>query len=292
MARFLPKLNAVRAFESAGRHGSFSRAAAELNVSHAAISRHVRGLEADLGVQLFKVIARGVELTDAGRLYLSKVEPALDEISAASEVLRERDDASISVTCEPTFAGKWLMPNLGHFKRAYPDVSVRLESAPKLADIRNFEFDIAVRYCRALPPGLEADLISDSPMFPFAAPGFPEVEHPNDLLGQTLLNEDDGQLWSSWFARAGIVDPVPPGRHENYTWLLAIEGALSGQGVVLLSEELAQSDVAAGRLKKLYPIGLELGSYRLVYRTDVGRRKTVRAFRTWILDMTSGFRAV
>ena len=149
MARFLPKLNAVRAFESAGRHGSFSRAAAELNVSHAAISRHVRGLEADLGVQLFKVIARGVELTDAGRLYLSKVEPALDEISAASEVLRERDDASISVTCEPTFAGKWLMPNLGHFKRAYPDVSVRLESAPKLADIRNFEFDIAVRYCRA-----------------------------------------------------------------------------------------------------------------------------------------------
>ena len=74
--------------------------------------------------------------------------------------------------------------------------------------------------------------------------------------------------------------------------MLAIEGALSGQGVVLLSEELAQSDVAAGRLKKLYPIGLELGSYRLVYRTDVGRRKTVRAFRTWILDMTSGFLAV
>ncbi|MCR9175108.1 MAG: LysR substrate-binding domain-containing protein [Alphaproteobacteria bacterium] len=291
MARFLPRLNAVRAFDAAGRHGSFSRAAQELNVSHAAISRHVRGLEADLGVQLFKVVQRGVELTPAGQAYLARIGPALDEISTASESIRERDETTISVTSEPTFAAKWLMPNLGHFKRAHPDIEIRISSSASLADIRNFEFDIAVRYCRELPSGVETDLLSDSPMFPFAAPDFPEVQQPNDMLKQPLLNEDAGLLWRRWFERAGIPDPRLPEKPEFYAWLLAIEGALAGQGVVLLSEELAHTDVAAGRLKKLYPVGLTIGSYYLVYRADIGRRKALKAFRAWILGATTAFRS-
>ena len=121
MSRYLPPLNALRAFEAAGRHQSFSRSADELNVSHAAVSRHVRGLEKRLGVQLFKNVARGVELTEMGRQYLDQITPALEQISQASESIRRREDGKLSISCEPTFALKWLMPRLGHIFEALKD---------------------------------------------------------------------------------------------------------------------------------------------------------------------------
>lgn len=287
MPRYLPRLNAIRAFEAAGRHQSFSAAAEELNVSHAAISRHVRGLEQDLGIQLFKIVARGVALTEEGRRYLAAVTPALDALSEASETIRSTEEGSLSISSEPTFASKWLMPNLGAFKRAHPQIDVRLVSSPELADIRNREFDLALRYCNELPAGLEADLISASPMYPFAAPDFPDIACPSELLRHPLLHEDHGQLWKRWFAKAGIADPGLPRKPQRYGWLLAIEGALAGQGVVLIPQELAQADMDAGRLKRLSPLGLALGSYRLVYRKDAGRRKAVAAFRDWIIERTA-----
>ncbi|MEX3009036.1 LysR substrate-binding domain-containing protein [Hoeflea sp. TYP-13] len=290
MPRYLPKLNAVRAFEAAGRRQSFTGAAEELNVTHAAVSRHVRGLEQQLGVQLFKVVARGVELTETGRKFLEQVTPALDQISLAAEDLRQQQEGSISISCEPTFAMKWLMPRLGDFQERFPEHDVTLEASAHIADIQNNEFDLAIRHCKQTPDGLGFDLISQSPMYPYGVPEFRKADNPEDLLEYQLLHEDKGQLWTRWFARAELVDFVLPHKPRPFASLLAIEGALAGQGVVLASEELVAGDVQAGRLKRLSDIGLAYGGYCLLFRPETARRKSVADFRKWFVSATQEFR--
>ncbi len=290
MPRYLPTLNAVRAFEAAGRHESFSGAAQELNVTHAAISRHVRGLEKQLGVQLFKKVARGVELTESGKAYLVKITSALDQVSEASEALRDKQSGTLSISCESTFAMKWLMPRLGEFQETFPDFDVSLVSSSELADIKNNEFDLAVRYCRQVSEGLNFDLISTSPVFPYGIPEFSEAVTPGDLLQYRLLHEDKGQTWTRWFAKAGLPDFKIPQKPNPLSSLLAIEGALAGQGIVLASPELVAKDVENNRLKRLSDVRLDFGRYYLVYLKEVARRKPVAAFRQWIINSTTEFR--
>ncbi len=289
MARYLPGLNALRAFEAAGRLGGFSRAAQELNVTHAAISRHVQSLESQLGSALFVRTARGVTLTETGRSYLEQVTPALESLSRASVAVRAARNTAISVSSEPTFAMKWLMPRLGDFEAAHPDIDVTLDATPALADIEGNEADAAIRYSRAAPERLGFDLISASPVYPYAAPGRVRIETPADLLGMRLLHEDDGTLWREWFAVAGIRNAVLPQKPKKFNSLLAIEGALSGQGVVLTSAELTDNDVRNGRLERLSPIGLTFGAYRLIYRPEALRRKPLRQFREWLVEATREF---
>ncbi|WP_419904970.1 LysR substrate-binding domain-containing protein [Kiloniella sp.] len=290
MPRYLPPLNAVRAFEAAGRHESFSGAAEELNVTHAAISRHVRGLEKQLGVQLFRKIARGVELTENGKAYLVKVTPALDQVSDASEVLRNQQTGTLSISCEPTFAMKWLMPRLGEFQEISPEVDVSLVASSELADIKNHECDLGIRYYNQVPVGISCDLISTSPVFPYGIPTFSEVVDPEDLLQYRLLHEDKGQSWASWFSKAGHSNFQMPQKPTPLSSLLAIEGALAGQGVVLASAELVAKDVENGRLKRLSNVSLDYGRYYLVFLNEVVRRKPVASFRQWIINSTTEFR--
>lgn len=295
MPRRLPPLNALRAFDAAGRHGSFSRAADELNVTHAAISRHVRGLEQRIGVQLFRVVARGVELTEAGATYLAAVTPALDRISEATDALSTRVEGLVSVSSEATFALKWLMPRLGGFHARYPDVELNIDSSNRLVDIRRYEYDLAIRYSRRRRwKGLKADEISRSTMYPVGAPrlvppgGVPG--DPRDLMGFRILQEDDGSAWRSWFAAAGVSDPPLPRAPGPLASVLAIEGALAGQGLALTSDELIADDLAAGRLVRFSDIGMAYGGYLLVYLEETGRRRAVRAFRDWLLAETRALR--
>jgi len=290
MARYLPNLNALRAFETAGRLGGFSRAAQELNVSHAAISRHVHSLEAQLGLPLFARAARGVVLTEAGGAYLAQITPALDAIARASEAVRIARTSSLSISCEPTFAMKWLMHRLGAFEAAHPGIDVSLASSAHLADVAGNEVDLAIRYGRSPPKELGFDLISDSPVYPYASPGFAGASGPADLLTLKRLHEDDGTLWREWFRTAGLADATLPERPKSFSTLLAIEGALAGQGVVLTSAELAHNDVQRGRLIRLSEIGLTYGAYRLIYRHEAIRRKPLRLFRAWLIDATRAFR--
>ena len=146
MHRNLPPLNALRAFEAAGRHESFSRAAEELSVSHSAISRHVRGLEHRLGAQLFKEAARGVELTPAGRAYLEQVMPALDIIAQATDALAETPAGRVTVNSEPLFAAKVVIPRLADFYARHPEIDVRLDVSHTLADLERYEADLAIRF--------------------------------------------------------------------------------------------------------------------------------------------------
>lgn len=186
---------------------------------------------------------------------------------------------------------KWLMPRFGEFQQQFPDLDVTLKSTSALADIRNNECDLAIRYCHRVERGLDYDLISVSPVFPHGSPDFDEVASPAELLRYRLLHEDKGQLWTRWFARSGAADFILPRAPKSLASLLAIEGALAGQGIILASSELVANDVRSGRLKRLSNIGLDYGGYYLVYLTEVGRRKPVRAFRRWLLAATTEFRS-
>lgn len=294
MPRRLPPLNALRAFEAAGRHASFSRAAEELHVSHAAISRHVRGLEQRLGVQLFKVASRGVELTQTGSRYLAAISPALDAIALATEDLTPNPDGQISVSCESNFAVKWLMPRLGGFQTLYPEIDVRIDATSKLADLSRYECDIAVRYGSGSWSDLQTDLISESLSFPVGAPGFVQSAdrrmQPSEILACKLLHEDNGAVWTRWFADAGMQSVRFPAAHELST-MLVIEAARAGQGIALLSEDLVSAYLESGELVRYSDVTLDYGGYYLVYQASTTRRRAPKAFREWILAESAGLRS-
>lgn len=294
MARRLPPLNALRAFEAAGRRESFVGAAKELNVSHAAVSRHVRGLEARLGVRLFRTLPRGVALTEAGAAYLKEATRALDLIEAATERLTEGARRRVSVSAETTFALKWLAPRLGDFHAEHPDIEIVVDATSRVADLAGGECDVALRWTQREMTEPGARLISNHPVHPVAAPGYAATLEtpvaPADLLGLTLLNEDDGALWRRWFAAAGVENAALPGRAGRIGSLMAIEAAIAGQGVALASAELAAKDLAEERLVRLVEIGVAFGGYHVILAPGAAPNGPAARFRDWLLGATEDLR--
>ncbi len=292
MPRSLPPLNALRAFEAAGRHQSFSRAAEELGVSHSAISRHVRGLEARLNTHLFRPVARGIVLTTEGEAYLTRITPAFDLIDEATEAFAPRAAGRVVVNAEPVFASNWLIPRLKGFYQANPEVELILDASENLADVSRFEADMAIRFVTAGLPSGASTLLSNAPMFPYAAPSLAKVlpSQPNEFLKHRLLQDRDGPMWQTWFAQAGA-DPaqVPKYTHRMRAFL-AVEAALAGHGVLLTSCDVMQSSIDAGRIVQCSDVPVFHGSYHLVFGDGVLRRRSVRAFRDWILGESAEFR--
>ncbi len=293
MARSLPPLNALRAFEAAGRHQSFTGAAQELGVSHSSISRHVRGLEDRLGVQLFRDLPRGLALSADGAAYLAQVSPALDAIASATEGLAETPQGVITVNSEPLFATKWLVPRLGEFAAAHPEVEVRLEASRHLADVARYEAELAIRFVPQGGAYPGSELISDAPLYPVAAPGLIPggISAPRDLLRFPLLKDRTGGSWEQWFKLAGGVEAAEV---PQLTWrlssVLGVEAAIAGQGVLLVSQEVVAGEISAGRLVQVSDIGFREGGYHLVRADGALRRKSVRVFRDWLMDETAQWR--
>lgn len=294
MPRQLPPLNALRAFEAAGRHESFSRAADELGVSHSAISKHVRGLEHRLGVQLFRDASRGVELTRTGAVYLAQLTPAFDAIAEASEAFNAKPAGVLTVNAETVFALKWLVPHLKEFNKAYPDITVHLDASEVLIDIQRYEAEIAIRFFLTGAPDGPSALISDASIYPHAAPAVVAQigGDPARLLDFPLLRDRGGEPWARWFEeieRPDLAKQVPNSRRLRA--MLAIEAVIHEQGVLLASADNVQIDVEAGRLVRCFDQGFQQGSYHMLFGEGVLRRKPVRLFRDWLLARTAEFRA-
>jgi LysR family glycine cleavage system transcriptional activator len=294
MARRLPPLNALRAFEVAARHNSFTGAATEMRVSHAAISRHVRSLEAQLGVTLFRRAKRGVELTEDGVRYLKAVSAAFESIAEATEALAKPRDVRVRVSVEPAFAGRWLIHRLGRFQAAHPDVDVVLDASPRLVDLGRDEADLAVRYGQGGWPGLRQDLVTSSRIF---AVGRKELRGrrraafaPDELRAFVLLHEDDGGLWRRWFAAAGVADANVSRGPRILETGLALDAAVAGQGIALADEALIADDLARGRLVKLCDVALADGGYYLLSLASAQGRRPLAAFRDWLLAETASLR--
>jgi LysR family glycine cleavage system transcriptional activator len=296
MTRRLPPLNALRAFEVAARHNSFTAAASELNVSHAAISRHVHALEARLNVALFHRTKRGIELTSAGADYLSTVSAAFDAIAQATDGLANPAMAQVRVSAHPAFATRWLLHHLDHFRDAYPGYEVALDATPSLVDLARDEADLAICNGEIDDGSVTQDLLARSRLYPVCAPGLlaGRRRFAPDQISQFVLlhDEEDGSSWRRWLDAAGV-DGVDVRCGPRFLESgLAIEAAIAGQGVALADDFLVADDIAAGRLVQLGDIALAAAdcNYYLRSLEDTRRRRPVAAFRTWLLDESVALR--
>lgn len=287
----LPPLQTLRAFEAAGRLSSMTLAAEELNVTHGAVSRHIKTLEAHLGVALFERLTRRIVLTEAGAEFLPVVARSLTELSREAERLRSLNAATrLTLSTSVSLASKWLAPRLHRLMVRLPDYDVHLDVTDINVDLADGRIDAAVRYGPGHYPGAIAERILDETVTPMCSPAYRSRigawSSPADLAGCTLLHEDRMLAnWEQWFALAGLAKLRSRGPAYSHG-SLAIEAALRGEGVVLGRSVLVAEDLAAGRLVAPFPeltLKAERG-YDLVYRPATQDHPKVRAVRDWLAD--------
>jgi LysR family transcriptional regulator, glycine cleavage system transcriptional activator len=291
--RRLPPLNALRAFEAAARHLNFSRAADELSVTPGAVSQQIQNLEDYVGAALFKRTPKGLLLTDAAQTALPALREAFDRLAEAASLLTAAvDGRRLTLTAPPSFAAKWLVPRLGAFEQAHPQVDVWLSAGIELMDLTAGEVDVAIRYGAGRYPGLEVKRLMGEEVLPVASPELLKenpLEGPQDLTHHVLLHDGSPDLddscpdWSMWLAARGLktVDGHRGPRFNQSS--LVIEAAANGRGVALAKRTLAQADIAAGRLVVPFQIATAVDfAYFLAYPKAKGRLPQVKAFVGWI----------
>lgn len=289
MPRRLPPLNALRAFEAAARHGSFTRAAEELCVTQGAVSHQVKALEAALGLRLFRRERRRLAITEAGRSYLEVLRDAFDRIAAGTERLLGREGAgALTVSTSPNFAAKWLVHRLGRFALAHPGIDLRVGAALHSVDFAREDVDVAIRHGVGGWPGLHATRLCAETLFPVCSPallrGRRALNSPADLRHHVLLHLDDRRDWTKWLAEAGAEEAdLTRGPVFNQA-SMAIDAAVDGQGVALARTALVARDLLAGRL--LRPFGPDLAvpyAYWIVCPKATADIPKIAAFRRWLV---------
>ena len=299
----MPSLNALRAFEAAGRLLSFKAAAEELNVSPSAIGHLISGLEAALGSKLFRRLNRTVELTREGDLLLPGLTAGFRRLTNTVSDFRRRDrEIPLVVSVEPSFATKWLMPRLENFRALHPDITIRIDPTHALADLQSGDVDIAIRFGSGDFPDLSVDtLYPNQEIIAVCGPelrrGTLPLEKPEDLARHTLIHRPSepsryNLSWDRWFKAAGLDDVRQKTAlvvgYEDFAVLAAIQG----QGVTLATSLLAADDLAAGRLVKLFDVSYRTRfGYYLVGTEEKLQHPNVAAFREWILGLAAKDRA-
>ena len=288
MAR-LPSLNGLRAFEAAGRHLSFTRAAEELHVTQAAVSHQIKGLETQLGVRLFRRSPRGLLLTDAGQTYLSDIRDAFHGLYQATDRLLSRDaTGALTVSVLPSFASSWLVPRLPGFAAAYPDITLRITADDRKVNFDREDVDLAIRFGHGDYAGLHVDHFLNEEVFPVCSPALMRgpypLREPSDLRHHTLLHDDLPTNWAMWLKTVGAND-VDAGRGPVFNdSSMVLQAAVGGQGVALGRSALAADDLAAGRLVRPFAVSLPVESaYYIVCPEGTANRRKVVAFRTWLM---------
>jgi len=287
MSRRLPPLNALKAFEAAASLESFTKAAGQLHVSHAAVSRHVRDLEDWLGVDLFRRVSRGVKLTDAGARYAATLTRAFDEIQAATvEIAAPVPKAgSLAVSVEVAFAIRWLVPRLGNFQKLNPDIDLELSPTNELVDFRDSDAELAIRYGSGTWPDVEVIHLVELMAFPVCSPALLNGGRrvATEILKEhRLIHEETRKWWGMWLREAGI-DGVDTERGPLLQDMhLAVEAAAAGQGFALADNLLVREDLAKGRLAKPFDIETPGGAYYIVRPKGHSESAAAKAFREWL----------
>ena len=287
MGRRLPSLNALKAFEAAARLESFTHAATELFVTHAAISRHIRDLEEWLGTQLFIRTGRGVDLTDGGQRDVTRLTPLFDQIADATrEAAAVGDVRQLLVTVEPSIASRWLVPRLGRFNQLHPDIELSIDPNSKFADFRSGEADVGIRYGPGGWDDVEVMKLTDAVIFPVAAPsllkGTTKLQ-PADLANYNLLHESRKQWWADWLTAAGV-EGVEDWRGTVFQNHLAIEAAEAGQGFALSDQILCTDALIEGWLVRPFNFDMkDHWHYWIVRAKGMKETAPARAFREWLM---------
>jgi len=292
MAARLPSLNGLRAFEAAARHLSFTRAAAELNVTQTAISHQIRRLEEQLGIRLFLRRNRALALTREAEGYVPAVRAAFEDLCQATDRLRRGErDGLLTVSATPSLAAKWLVQRVAAFQDAHPGIEIRISASTHLVDFqRESEIDLAVRYGRGSWPGLRADWLMAEEFFPVCSPsllaGDKPLGRPADLAQHTLLHATASREdWQLWLTAAGLPPALALKRGLSFDQsFMAIQAAVEGLGIALGRTRFVEADIAAGRLVMPFNVVLpaDAGFYIVAPEATADAPK-IALFRDWLI---------
>lgn len=297
----MPSYNALKAFEVAARHESFIEAAHELCVTPAAISHQIKGLENYLGLKLFERRGRKVVLSSSGRQLLPDLQQGFTRIErAVTNQLSKSERHLLTITTNPAFAAKWLLPRLHLFSKKHPDIDVRLEASSSVTDFSKEKIDAGIRFGSGNFPNLIARPLlapNQEVLFPVCSPALLTGENPlitpEDLKHHTLLHDETLSAqslvpdWHVWLASHGLnyMDADRGLRFSNP--LMAIEAAINGQGVALGCSFIVADDLAAGRLIKPFDLPYKLTSgYFFVYQ-DPSPQEKVSRFYDWLMEINN-----
>jgi LysR family transcriptional regulator, glycine cleavage system transcriptional activator len=287
MTPHLPPLHTLRAFEVAARLLNFSRAAAELNLTHGAISHQMKALERELGVTLFERRSRGVALTEPGRQLAAAVREGLDRIARGVAGLRVHPARSLTVSVLPAFATHWLIPRLADFSRRHPDIDINVRAGQALADFATDEVDLAVRYGDGHWPNVVAVQLAHEDVFAVCSPRFADGRLPGSLaeLATATLLHTPLQPWEEWFRALGV-GFVPSRRAMTFSETdLLLRAAIDGLGIALSRRMLAQPDLDAGQLVRPVQFSVRAQrSYYIVYPDHIEPPLRLLTFRDWLLE--------
>lgn len=288
----LPPLTALRAFDAAARHMSFAQAAAELNVTPAALSFQIKSLEEHLGAPLFRRLNRAVELTDAGNALSQGAAEGFQTLATAWRAAqRTQDTQTLTVTAGPAFTAKWLAPRLYQFAQAHPEVELRFAASLQITDLTRDNVDVAIRFGKAATPDLYALPLAEEWIMPVMTPAlaaqYPTVE---SLQSAPIIFDDSIDFlepplgWPQWFAAMG--KPFSPSHGPRFSQAdHALDAAMAGVGVVLGRRALVVKDLAEGRLIAPFPTALATGAgFSFLCNKGMETRPQIAVFRDWILE--------
>ncbi|WP_207630291.1 transcriptional regulator GcvA [Paracoccus xiamenensis] len=284
-------LTALRAFEAAARHLSFTRAAEELHVTPAALSFQIKQLEEQLGQPVFLRAHRRLSLTPVGTQLLPGTRAGFDQIrNAWREAQRSQSDRSLTITAGPAFTAKWLAPRLFSFARAHPEIELRLVASLRLLDLDRDGVDLAIRYGLPNPGiGVSHDLMPQDWHAPMMSPEMAaRYPTPESLRMAPLLHLHDLDFihptpdWAGWFRAAGLGSPPASGvtfSHHDH----AVDAAVAGAGIIIGRWSISHDHLAAGRLVAPFPVSLRTqAGFRLLHLSGADDHPPIRAFLDWI----------
>jgi LysR family glycine cleavage system transcriptional activator len=293
MARRLPPLNSLKAFEAAARNLSFTKAAEELFVTQAAISHQIKLLEEHLSIKLFMRRNRSLLLTEEGQSYYLDIKDIFASLYEATEKLLSRGaKGSISIALTPSFAIQWLVPRLTEFSKVYPDIDVRIKAQDQDDNSLTDDVDVAIYYGLGYWQGVHAEKLHTEYLTPVCSPllltGDNPIREPEDLLKHTLLHDQSRKNWKEWFKASGIkdvnVNQGPIFSHSS----MVLQAAIYGQGVALGHSVLAKPEIDSGRLITPFnQVLVSKNAYYLVCREAQTESPKIVKFREWLLKMVA-----
>jgi LysR family glycine cleavage system transcriptional activator len=287
MPRRLPPLNPLRAFEATARHGSLTKAAGELHVTHGAVSHQIKALEASLKVRLFERAGQRLKLTSQGAELLPAVSNAFENIAAATaRMTRPTSSGALSISCVPALLSFWLVPRLSSFTAQFPDISLTLNASNDPGDIHSADVDICILYGNGSWTDCWLKLWAHFDLFPVVSPTLINnrpIRTIRDLADHVILHADDGREWHTWLAAADALDLERGRQHHLNDARLGIEAAVHGHGVALGDTMTASSLLAKGQLVTPFNLSVPaVDAFYVACRNDLKAMPIVRVFIDWL----------
>lgn len=285
----IPSIGELMSFASAAQHGSFTRAADELSLTQGAVSRQIRMLESRLGVTLFDRVRQRVVLTDPGRLYLSHVEKALNDLATATRQVATFSGSRIfNLAVLPTLATRWLIPRLPDFHRDHPDVTMTLTTRQQPVDFAIEPFDAAISYGSVNWPGTIVHHLMDVDVVPVCSPSLHAtrpIRIPADIANYPVLHQlSRPTRWAEWMAEAGVKLDGPLRGDSYQQFSMIAQAAVAGLGVALLPVFMLEEELASRKLEIVSEQFLAIKtSYYLIVPETRASSPAVKLFTDWLL---------